>query len=82
VSSAFLPTDSISDVTEQQALSGGARAARVKPQTSGRTLGMCAPISRPCPPLDGGFSDDEKLTFLEQSGIIALPQPSVSTQPG
>lgn len=82
MSSAFLPTDSISDLTEQQALSSGARAAHVKLQTSGRTPGMCAPISRACPPQDGGFSDDEKLTFLEQSRIIALHQPSVSPQPG
>lgn len=46
---------------------------------------VCAYLScvpHPGPPQDGGFSDDEKLTFLEQSGIIALHQPSVSPQLG
>lgn len=67
--------------TEQRSASSSRKASDLW-EDPGHVCAYLSCMPRPCPPQDGGFSDDEKLTFLEQSGIIALHQPSVSTQPG
>lgn len=67
--------------TEQRSVSSSRKAADLW-EDPGHVCAYLSCVPRPCPPQDGGFSDDEKLTFLEQSRIIALHQPSVSPQLG
>lgn len=86
MSFAFLPADfhlwsRRTAGTERRSASSSRKASDLW-EDPGHVCAYLSCMPRPCPPRDRGFSDDEKLTFLEQSGIIALHQPSVSTQPG